>query len=466
MNDFEHLPEDLQDIARALAVHRDVPDGHLLERVLARVKAAPRPRRGFAGFFRARLAALSMLVLCLGLNVTGALAAVLQSLGVSSGTANSLNLSNIINSLTQTVSTGSNWQSAADEVYCDEHGKSGSDDNARAARRTTATSRHRRSTANGTTNSGDSEKNGGTEENNGGGGNGQCCPTRHRRWWERHHRPERQPADVDHERDQVRLREERRHRGQQRRRQRPVLPDQQRLGWVERRLGEEHVAGQQRRHQPATTSGSGKSKVTTYTTTTTTTTPMPDMGSGNGNSVRLPDRRRHGRSEQNGGSEKVDTKVDTYTNGAITNDDHRDDVQEHRQRLREQQQSCRLPPPPPRPPQSGGSENNMSPHSDVVKSTPVVTKNSKGQVVSTVYTQTTTTDDAADRLRLDQQQRQLHLPAVRREDGLRAERRLGESRHQGGHLHQRCRHQDDQRDVYKSSDSGSENNTLASASGG
>jgi hypothetical protein len=143
-NDFQHLPQDLQDIAHALAAHRDSPDGHLLERVLARVKASPRPKRGFRGFFRARLAALSMLLLCLGLNVSGALAAVLSSVGLSTASANSLNLSTLFSSLTNTVSTGHNSQSAADEVYCPEGGKGGSDDNGQ---------------------NGGSEKNGGSEQN-------------------------------------------------------------------------------------------------------------------------------------------------------------------------------------------------------------------------------------------------------------------------------------------------------------
>src|SRR5947208_175103 len=95
--DFQHLPHDLQEIARALVANRDVADGHLLERVLSRVERVlsrvERPTqqpRGLRRFFRARLAALSMLVLCLGMNVTGALAAVLQGLGVSSSSANSL----------------------------------------------------------------------------------------------------------------------------------------------------------------------------------------------------------------------------------------------------------------------------------------------------------------------------------------------------------------------------------------
>jgi hypothetical protein len=101
---FRHLPPDLQDLARALVTHRETPDGHLLERVEARVKASPKPRRRVTGFFRARLAALSMVVLCLGLNVSGALAAILQSVGLSKTSANSINLSNLFSQLTTTIS--------------------------------------------------------------------------------------------------------------------------------------------------------------------------------------------------------------------------------------------------------------------------------------------------------------------------------------------------------------------------
>ena len=147
-NDFQHLPEDLQEIARDLIAERDVPDGHLLERVLTRVKSTPQRKRPLSGFVRTRLAALSMLVLCLGLNVSGALASVLQGLGVSSSSANSLNLSNLFNSLTAFVSSAHYSQSAAMTVYCQPHGnKGGSDDN----------------------NQGGSEKNGGSEQNKNGG---------------------------------------------------------------------------------------------------------------------------------------------------------------------------------------------------------------------------------------------------------------------------------------------------------
>jgi hypothetical protein len=193
-NEFQHLPQDLQDIAHALVAHRDTPDGHLLERVLARVKTAPRPKRGFQGFFRARLAAFSMLLLCLGLNVSGALAAVLSSVGLSSASANSLNLSTLFSSLTKTVSTGNNPQSAADEVYCPENGKGGSDDNSQSggseknmspevnsvksapvytknSKGVVVTTTYTQTTT--TTTHNDSEKNGGTESN---GGGGQCTP--------------------------------------------------------------------------------------------------------------------------------------------------------------------------------------------------------------------------------------------------------------------------------------------------
>jgi hypothetical protein len=192
-NDFQHLPHDLQDIAHALAAHRDTADGHLLERVLARVKASPRPKRAFRGFFRARLAALSMLVLCLGLNVSGALAAVLSSMGLSTASANSLNVSTLFSSLTKTVSTGNNSQSAADEVYCPEGGKGGSDDNSQSggseqnmspevstvksapvytknSKGVVVTTTYTQTTT--TTTHDNSEQNGGSESN----GGGQCTP--------------------------------------------------------------------------------------------------------------------------------------------------------------------------------------------------------------------------------------------------------------------------------------------------
>ncbi len=352
MNDFEHLPEDLQDIARALAAHRDVPDGHLLERVLSRVKAAPRPRRGFAGFFRARLAALSMLALILGLNVTGALASVLQSFGLSSGAANSIDLSNLINSLTQTVSTGSNWQSAADEVYCDEHGKSGSDDNAQGGSEQN-NGTWSSPTTNGTKS--DSEKNGGTEENSGGGSGGDQCKC-----------PQGSGSGG------------------------------QPSGGSEKNMSPvSNVAT-----SPTTTSGSGKSKVTTYTTTTTTTTPMPDMGSGM-DQCGCPTGGGSGSgSEQNGGSEKVDTKVDTYTNGSLTKTTtgttykSSDSGSENNGGGSGGGQCCPTGSGSGGQP-SGGSEKNMSPVSNVVTS-PTTTSGSGKSKVTTYTTTTTTTTPQTD----------------------------------------------------------------------
>jgi hypothetical protein len=280
-NEFQHLPQDLQDIAHALVAHRDTPDGHLLERVLARVKTAPRPKRGFQGFFRARLAAFSMLLLCLGLNVSGALAAVLSSVGLSSASANSLNLSTLFSSLTKTVSTGNNPQSAADEVYCPENGKGGSDDNSQSGSgdKSGQKSMTTMTSTNGTQNGSDSEKNGGTEDNGGGGGGGQCtpCPTGTTSGsgsGSEQNGPEQNSAPV------VSL----------------------------------------SKSTPLVTKSKTGIVTTTYTQTTTTTSHNESGGSeqngGGGQCTPCPPSTSSG-SEQNGGSENVQTKVDNYSNGKM-----------------------------------------------------------------------------------------------------------------------------------------------------
>lgn len=324
-NDFEHLPQDLQDIARALSTHREVADGHLLERVLARVKASPRPKRGFGGFFRARLAALSMLVLCLGLNVSGALASVFQGLGIGNTSLTNLNLQSLLTSLTTTVSTGTHSQSAADQVYCPEGGKSGSDDNSQSggseqngggSEQNSQKSATTLTSTNGTNGSQDSEQNGGSESNGGGGGGGQCTP----------------------------------------------CPTGSGSGSGSEQSGS---GGSEQNSAPMVTvtkSSPVYSKgVTTYTQTTTTTTQNGDNGGseqngGGGQCNPCPPSGSTG-SEQNGGSENVQTKVDTYSNNKMVSTTTTNTTKDGDTSGSETNGGSGCPSPPPEKPGCGNEQN-------------------------------------------------------------------------------------------------------------
>jgi hypothetical protein len=116
----EHLPQDLRDVADALVAGRDVPDGHLLERVQRRLQASPRGRRRWLGAPSPRRTAAVVLAVIFGLNVSGALATVLSTAGLGTTSLTNLNVTQVLKSVTSPVSYGSNSLSAADEVYCTE----------------------------------------------------------------------------------------------------------------------------------------------------------------------------------------------------------------------------------------------------------------------------------------------------------------------------------------------------------
>lgn len=93
----EHLPEELREVADALAAGRAVPDGHLLERVLRRVQKTP-PRRRI--WLRPRaLAALGVLAL---------LAFALKPMAHFS----------VTQAVNAALSSTGTTQSAAGQVYC------------------------------------------------------------------------------------------------------------------------------------------------------------------------------------------------------------------------------------------------------------------------------------------------------------------------------------------------------------
>ena len=118
-NPFEPFPDDLQDIGDALREYREVADGHQLERIKRRVLPAVTPRRTLRCLVprRARTRAALILVIGFALNASGAMATVLTHCGVSSSSAQDLNVTQIASTILSYASSGNGPESAAMVVY-------------------------------------------------------------------------------------------------------------------------------------------------------------------------------------------------------------------------------------------------------------------------------------------------------------------------------------------------------------
>lgn len=118
-NPFEPFPDDLQDIGDALREYREVADGHQLERIKRRVLPAVTPRRTLRCLVprRARTRAALILVIGFAMNASGAMATVLTDSGVSSSSAQDLNVTQIASTILSYASSGNGPESAAMVVY-------------------------------------------------------------------------------------------------------------------------------------------------------------------------------------------------------------------------------------------------------------------------------------------------------------------------------------------------------------